>query len=79
MIKVIDMFIKNLNGLKKNIKLSEEKKLQRIRKNPKKVRKQIKEQKQDVTKLDRGRTSIQIRIISVINNRAVPPIPTMVT
>ena len=58
MIKVIDMFIKNLNGLKKNIKLSEDKKLQRILKNSKKVRKQIIDLKQDVSKPDFGRTSI---------------------
>ena len=58
MIKVIDMFIKNLNGLKKNIKLLEDKKLQRILKNSKKVRKQIIDLKQDVSKPDFGRTSI---------------------
>ena len=58
MIKVIDMFIKNLNGLKKNIKFSEDKKLQRILKNSKKVRKQIIDLKQDVSKPDFGRTSI---------------------
>ena len=58
MIKVIDMFIKNLNGLKKNIKLSEDKKLQRILKNSKKVRKQIIDLKQDVSKPDFGRTSV---------------------
>ena len=58
MIKAIDIFIKNLNGLKKNIKLSEDKKLQRILKNSKKVRKQIIDLKQDVSKPDFGRTSI---------------------
>jgi Prephenate dehydrogenase len=41
MIKVIEMFTKNLNGLKKNIKFSEDKKLIKILKNSKKVRKQI--------------------------------------
>ena len=58
MIKAIDIFIKNLNGLKKNIKLSEDKKLQRILKNSKKVRKQIIDLKQDVSKPDFGRTSV---------------------
>ena len=58
MLKVIDMFIKNLNGLKKNIKLLEDKKLQKVLKNSKKVRKQIIDLKQDVSKPDFGRTSI---------------------
>ncbi len=55
MIKVIEMFTKNLNGLKKNIKFSEDKKLIKILKNSKKVRKQIIELKQDVSKPDFGR------------------------
>ena len=55
MIKVIEMFIKNLNELKKNIKFSEDKKLIKILKNSKKVRKQIIELKQDVSKPDFGR------------------------
>ena len=58
MIKVIEMFIKNLNGLKKNIKFSEDKKLIKILKNSKKVRKQIIELKQDVSKPDFGRKNI---------------------
>ena len=57
-IKVIEMFIKNLNGLKKNIKFSEDKKLIKILKNSKKVRKQIIELKQDVSKPDFGRKNI---------------------
>ena len=58
MIKVIEMFIKNLNELKKNIKFSEDKKLIKILKNSKKVRKQIIELKQDVSKPDFGRKNI---------------------
>ncbi len=58
MIKAIDMFIKNLNGLKNNIKLSQDKKLRKILKNSKKVRKQIIDLKQDVSKPDFGRNSI---------------------
>ena len=58
MIKVIEMFIKNLNGLKKNIKFSEDKKLIKILKNSKNVRKQIIELKQDVSKPDFGRKNI---------------------
>ena len=58
MTKVIEMFTKNLNGLKKNIKFSEDKKLIKILKNSKKVRKQIIELKQDVSKPDFGRKNI---------------------
>ena len=58
MIKVIEMFTKNLNGLKKNIKFSEDKKLIKILKNSKNVRKQIIELKQDVSKPDFGRKNI---------------------
>ena len=58
MIKVIEMFIKNLDELKKNIKFSEDKKLIKILKNSKKVRKQIIELKQDVSKPDFGRKNI---------------------
>ena len=58
MIKVIDMFIDNLNGLKKNIKFSEDKKLRKILINSKKVRKQIIDLKQDVSKPDFGRKNI---------------------
>ena len=58
MIKVIEMFTKNLNRLKKNIKFSEDKKLIKILKNSKKVRKQIIELKQDVSKPDFGRKNI---------------------
>ena len=58
MIKVIEMFTKNLNGLKKNIKFSEDKRLIKILKNSKKVRKQIIELKQDVSKPDFGRKNI---------------------
>ncbi len=55
MIKVIDLFIKNLNAFKTNIKLNKNKKLINILKNSKKVRKQIVELKQDVSKPDFGR------------------------
>ena len=55
MIKVIDLFIKNLNAFKTNIKLNKNKKLINILKNSKKVRKQIIELKQDVSKPDFGR------------------------
>ena len=52
------MFIDNLNGLKKNIKFSEDKKLRKILINSKKVRKQIIDLKQDVSKPDFGRKNI---------------------
>ena len=55
MIKVIDLFIKNLNAFKTNIKLNKNNKLINILKNSKKVRKQIIELKQDVSKPDFGR------------------------
>ena len=55
MIKVIDLFIKNLNAFKTNIRLNKNKKLINILKNSKKVRKQIIALKQDVSKPDFGR------------------------
>ena len=58
MIDVIEMFIKNLNGLKNNIKLLEDIKLRKILKNSKKVRKQIIDLKHDISKPDFGRIDI---------------------
>jgi len=55
MIKGIDMFIKNLNSFKKNIKNFEDKILRTKLKNSKKVRQQIVNLKQDVSKPDFGR------------------------
>ena len=55
MIKVIDMFIRNLNSFKKNIKNFENKNLIKKLKNSKKVRQQIIDLKQDVAKPDFGR------------------------
>ncbi len=58
MISVIEMFIKNLNGLKNNIRFLEDRKLRKILKNAKKVRKQIIDLKQDISKPDFGRIDI---------------------
>tara|TARA_B100000700_G_scaffold236212_1_gene262033 strand:+ start:1055 stop:1948 length:894 start_codon:yes stop_codon:yes gene_type:complete len=55
MISGIDMFIKNLNLFKKNIKNFEDKSLRKKLKNSKKVRQQIINLKQDVSKPDFGR------------------------
>ena len=55
MITGIDMFIKNLNSFKKNIKNFEDKSLRKKLKNSKKVRQQIINLKQDVSKPDFGR------------------------
>jgi len=55
MIKSIDKFIKNLNLIKKNIKLEKDKELKKILINSKKVRKQIIALKQDVSKPNFGR------------------------
>ena len=55
MIKSIDKFIKNLNMMKKNIKLEKDKELKKILINSKKVRKQIITLKQDVSKPNFGR------------------------
>ena len=55
MIKSIDKFIKNLNLIKKNIKLEKDKELKKILINSKKVRKQIITLKQDVSKPNFGR------------------------
>ena len=55
MIKGIDMFIKNLNSFKKNIKNLEDKILIKKLKNSKKARQQIINLKQDVSKPDFGR------------------------
>ena len=55
MIKSIDKFIKNLNLMKKNIKLEKDKELKKNLINSKKVRKQIITLKQDVSKPNFGR------------------------
>ena len=55
MIRVIDMFIRNLNSFKKNIKNFENKNLIKKLKNSKKVRQQIIDLKQDIAKPDFGR------------------------
>ena len=54
-IDAINMFIKNLNSFKKNIKNSEDKNLIKKLINSKKVRKQIINLKQDIAKPDFGR------------------------
>ena len=55
MIKAIDMFIRNLNSFKKNIKNFENRNLIKKLKNSKKVRQQIIDLKQDIAKPDFGR------------------------
>ena len=55
MIDAINMFIKNLNSFKKNILNLEDKNLRKKLINSKKVRKQIIDLKQDVSKPDFGR------------------------
>ncbi len=55
MINAINMFIKNLNSFKKNILNLEDKNLRKKLINSKKVRKQIIDLKQDVSKPDFGR------------------------
>jgi len=55
MIKVIDMFIRNLKSFKKNIKNFENRNLIKKLKNSKKVRQQIIDLKQDIAKPDFGR------------------------
>ncbi len=55
MINTINKFIQNLNLIKKNIKNKKDKQLKSILVNSKKVRKQIIETKQDVSKPDFGR------------------------
>jgi len=55
MIKAIDIFIRNLNSFKKNIKNFEDKSLRKKLKNSKKVRQQIISLKQDIAKPDFGR------------------------
>ena len=55
MIKSINKFIKNLNLIKKKIKANKDKELKKILMNSKKVRKQIIDSKQDVSKPDFGR------------------------
>ena len=55
MIDAINMFIKNLNSFKKNIKNLEDKNLIKKLINSKKVRKQIINLKQDIAKPDFGR------------------------
>ena len=54
-IDAINMFIKNLNSFKKNIKNLEDKNLIKKLINSKKVRKQIINLKQDIAKPDFGR------------------------
>ena len=53
--KIIDKFIKNLKDLKKAIKNKNEKKLEKIFKKTKKIRKEIIEAGQDISKPDFGR------------------------
>ena len=55
MLDAINLFIKNLNEFKKNITNSENSKILKILKNSKKVRRQIIELKQDVSKPNFGR------------------------
>ena len=55
MINSINKFIKNLNLIKKSIKNKKVKELNKILVNSKKVRKQIIDLKQDVSKPDFGR------------------------
>ena len=55
MLKAINLFIKNLNQFKKNIINSENTKILKKLTNSKKVRRQIIELKQDVSKPDFGR------------------------
>ena len=55
MLEAINLFIKNLNQFKKNIIYSENTKILKKLKNSKKVRRQIIELKQDVSKPDFGR------------------------
>jgi prephenate dehydrogenase/cyclohexadieny/prephenate dehydrogenase len=55
MINAINIFIKNLNSFKKNIQNLEDKNLTKKLINSKKVRKQIIDLKQDVSKPDFGR------------------------
>ena len=55
MINAINIFIKNLNSFKKNILNLEDKNLRKKLINSKKVRKQIIDLKQDVSKPDFGR------------------------
>ena len=55
MINSINKFIKNLNLIKKKIKANKDKELKKILTNSKKVRKQIIDWKQDVSKPDFGR------------------------
>jgi len=58
MINTINMFIKNLKMFKKNIKNSEDKNLRKVLIRSKKVRKQIIQLKQDISKPDFGREEI---------------------
>ena len=55
MISAINIFSKNLNSFKKNIKNLEDKDLRKKLLNSKKVRKQIVQLKQDIDKPDFGR------------------------
>ena len=55
MIDAINIFVKNLNSFKKNIKNLEDKNLRKKLINSKKVRKQIINLKQDIAKPDFGR------------------------
>jgi prephenate dehydrogenase/cyclohexadieny/prephenate dehydrogenase len=55
MVSAINLFIKNLNSFKKNIKTSDNKQLIKKLINSKKVRKQIIQLKQDVDRPDFGR------------------------
>ena len=53
--KMIDKFIKNLNELKNTIKSKNGKKLEKIFKKTKKIRKEIVQAGQDISKPDFGR------------------------
>ena len=55
MIKTINLFVKNLNTIKKNIKNENNFQLKKVLINAKKVRRQIISLKQDVSKPDFGR------------------------
>ena len=55
MIKTINLFVKNLNTIKKNIKNEDNFQLKKVLINAKKVRRQIISLKQDVSKPDFGR------------------------
>ena len=75
MINSINSFIKNLNIFKKNINKFDEKNMKKILVNSKKVRKQIIELKQDVSKPDLGKvlffTAIPVSGRSEVNGKVL--------